>query len=76
MSQYDTVNEQLGVIDMCKCCEEINELLVLKDNDSFYKYEALIRRKRYIQGMCIGEVYGSFHKLNYCPMCGKRLGDD
>ena len=60
---------------MCKCCEEINRLSVLRDELSDYKTKAIIRRDRYIAGMWTGEVYGGIHELNYCPMCGKKLGE-
>lgn len=58
---------------MCKCCEEINQLCVLRDEFSDYKTKAIIRRDRYIAGMWAGEVYGGHWELNYCPMCGKKL---
>ena len=61
---------------MCKCCEDINSLLVVKDEKSNYKYHAIIRRERYIGTMWKGDVYGGAHELNYCPMCGRYLKEE
>ena len=74
MNSNDTVNEQLGVIDMCMYCE------TWEDNACFTKSERKdwcssiqIRHNKMVVRQNNRE---DWFKISYCPMCGKRLGDD
>lgn len=66
---------------MCKCCEEIDFLKELNNvNVPNIKRElkatlTSISKRKGIRGI-VGKIdYKSFN-LNYCPMCGRKLGDD
>lgn len=66
---------------MCKCCEEIEFLKELNNvNVPNIKRElkatlTSISKRKGIRGI-VGKIdYKSFN-LNYCPMCGRKLGDD
>lgn len=65
---------------MCKCCEEIDFLKELNNvNVPNIKRElkatlTSISKRKGIRGI-VGKIdYKSFN-LNYCPMCGRKLGD-
>lgn len=53
---------------MCKCCEEIEYLKTIYDK----RYKILTRiTTKSKNGIGSHEIY----VLNYCPMCGRKLGD-
>ena len=58
---------------MCKCCEL---------RESFYsKYNVFQFDMYEIKGEVILDINSEHNdsdelKINYCPMCGRRLGDD
>lgn len=66
---------------MCKCCEEIEfikELNKTTNSNIKRKLKATLTSisTRKGQRNIIGRVeYRSFN-LKYCPMCGRKLGDD
>ena len=70
---------RLGVINMCKYCENgianywgetIFEQLV--DHKLFIR----IFEKNGIYYLNYGELGGENFKICFCPMCGRRLGDE
>lgn len=60
---------------MCKCCEEINQLHSLTRTDMDYEYTVRISRDSYKNKLYRGTVLSERHDLNYCPECGKKLGE-
>lgn len=64
---------------MCKCCEEIDFIKELNNvNVPNIKRElkATITSisKRYGQKNIVGKVEYKSFELNYCPMCGRKVG--
>lgn len=53
---------------MCKCCEDIKFLKEIYDKR--YKFYSRITTKS--KGGTAGH---GLYKLNYCPECGRKLGD-
>ena len=68
--------------NICKCCEEIKFIKELQDSVTIPNVKrelkatlTSISKRRGIRGI-VGKIdYKSFN-LNYCPMCGRKLGDD
>lgn len=61
-----------GVINICKYCEEENPLSYDLDG-----YESRIYcNKGNLRYSCDNGEYDFRLKINYCPMCCKRLGDE
>ena len=66
---------------MCKCCEDIQFIKELNKTDipnikRILKATITSISKRKGEKGIVGRVgYGSYD-LNYCPMCGRKLGDD
>jgi hypothetical protein len=61
---------------MCDTCKEINEFHVLSNPKYNYEYSVKITRDCYVKEQFRGTILGERHMLNFCPECGKRLGDD
>lgn len=67
---------------MCKCCEAIKELQdienaqeKIRDVKHILKARLTsITRKKGIKRE-IGVINFDYYDLNYCPMCGRKLGD-
>lgn len=67
---------------MCRCCEYIEELQELQRNkekipgirDILKVRPTMITRKKGIR-RDKGIINFKAFDLNYCPMCGRRLGD-
>ena len=66
---------------MCKYCETYNghwskrDKLMSNDNGTYY---VIINDCNYLEDSVIGHSvpYSLFGvKINYCPMCGRKLGD-
>lgn len=67
---------------MCKCCEAIKELQDIEN-----KQEKIPEVKHILKARLtsittkkgikreIGAINFDSYKLNYCPMCGKKLGE-
>ena len=68
---------------MCRCCEAIKELQAIEDEQE--KIQGIkhilkarltsISRKKGIRRE-IGVINFDSYNLNYCPMCGRKLGDE
>lgn len=61
---------------MCKCCEVGEPLIIGKTNDygiALWHPNILIAYGYDVHGTGSN---GLEVKINYCPMCGKRLGDE
>ena len=56
---------------MCKYCEEERKLEE-RENDNIYFtiYGRFLR----VQGRVLSIPLGRSAKINYCPMCGRKLG--
>lgn len=65
--------EQLTTIEKCKYCEgEINDRLnLLEFEDDFAEIMVYIDGKNNLTE----SAYNTKIKINYCPICGKRLGE-
>lgn len=66
---------------MCKCCEEIEFLKEQEKNRNSKFYSKITvygwrdRKRRIIKNAYFSYTSRAF-ELNYCPMCGRKLGDD
>ena len=71
---------------MCKCCDEIEFWKETKKEEAkrgivesklFAKISIYSWRKgeKKIKGNQSGTITSKAYNLNYCPMCGRKLGD-
>ena len=68
---------------MCRCCEAIKELQAIEEEqEKIPEIKHILKarltsitRKKGIKRE-IGVINFDSYNLNYCPMCGKKLGDD
>ena len=62
---------------MCMTCRIIKHFKEEAErNGNDCELYAVIRRQTYKEGKMNGSVMSGINTLNYCPMCGKRLGDE
>ena len=68
---------------MCRCCEAIKELQAIEEEqEKMPEIKHILKarltsitRKKGIRRE-IGVINFDSYNLNYCPMCGRKLGDD
>lgn len=61
---------------MCKCCEDIDFIIDL-NKDAKFKHvlkAGLISYAKRGKSLAGSLMYSS-HDLNYCPLCGRKLGE-
>lgn len=58
---------------MCRYCEKEKKLEECKDDNIFFSIYGRFLR---VQGKVLSIPLGRTIKINYCPMCGRKLAED